>query len=153
MQHRLHRATVSDPALVGEEGFATLADIVWTSFFGGVVDLHVLRPPIANAVSDRPVASPLARLQAARGPLVTNLWHRPVKLDDEVARLLLLRVDGRHDRAALAGWLREEVRTGRLQLQLDEEPVGEESTELDPALDRLVQSHLEKMADYALLTA
>ena len=72
-----------------------------------LVDLHVHPPAPAIRAGERPVAAPLARLQAGAGhPVVTNLRHRSVRLDDEVGRALLQRLDGTRDRAALAAELR-----------------------------------------------
>jgi methyltransferase-like protein len=67
-----------------------------------IVELHV-EPPAARAtVSERPVASPLARRQAASGrALVTSLLHDELRIDELGARELLASLDGRRDREAL----------------------------------------------------
>ena len=71
-----------------------------------LVDLHV-HPPAATPAGERPVAAPLARRQAAEGSaLVTSLRHSPVRVDDDLGRRLLTRLDGTRDRAALADELR-----------------------------------------------
>ena len=63
----------------------------------GLVDLHTWEPPMTTAVSDRPVASALARIEIAHGPRVTSLRHRPVDVDDPVAAAVLARLDGTRD--------------------------------------------------------
>jgi methyltransferase-like protein len=73
-------------------------------------------PPRAHAAGgDRPLASPLARYQARRGPMVTTLRHETVRLD-ELARATLLLLDGERDRSALAVALTEQHRQQPLTL-------------------------------------
>ncbi|MCI0395138.1 MAG: class I SAM-dependent methyltransferase [Chloroflexi bacterium] len=80
-------------------------------YSGGLIELHVYAPPLVLVSGERPVASALARWQAANGLRVTNLRHERVSLD-ETARRLLLRLDGQHDRAALQAWWAREVAAG-----------------------------------------
>ena len=63
----------------------------------GLVDLHTWEPSMTTAVSDRPVASALARVEIAHGPRVTSLRHRPVEIDDPVAAAVLARLNGTRD--------------------------------------------------------
>jgi SAM-dependent methyltransferase len=65
------------------------------------VQLHTCRPAACADAGERPRASPLARLQARDGELVTNLRHASVRLEDELARRLVMLLDGTRDRAAL----------------------------------------------------
>ena len=67
----------------------------------GFVDLHTWEPRMAATVSDRPVASALARLEVERGARVTSLRHRLVEIDDPMAATVLARLDGTRDLAAL----------------------------------------------------
>jgi hypothetical protein len=70
-----------------------------------LVDLHV-HPPAAARAGERPVAAALARRQAADGrQLVTNLRHSAIRMDDDLGRQLLVRLDGSRDRAELASEL------------------------------------------------
>jgi SAM-dependent methyltransferase len=71
-----------------------------------VVQLHVWAPALATEPSERPVASALARLQAARGTRLTNLLHASVEVPDELGRRLITLLDGTRDRAALLRELR-----------------------------------------------
>jgi SAM-dependent methyltransferase len=91
-----------------------------------LVDLHV-HPPAAAPPGERPVAAPLARRQAAEGStIVTSLRHAPVRVEDELGRLLLTRLDGSRDRAALA-----------LELRRADPSAPDVPALLDAALDRL----------------
>ena len=65
------------------------------------MQLHVWAPEIAAAPSERPVASALARLQAAEGTRVTNLRHAGVDVPDALGRRLITLLDGTRDRDAL----------------------------------------------------
>lgn len=60
----------------------------------GLVEARALEVPCAAAAGAAPLASPLARLEAAEGPLVTSLSHRNVELDP-ASRLLIAELDGR----------------------------------------------------------
>jgi hypothetical protein len=65
------------------------------------VQLHVWGPALAAEPPERPVASALARLQAARGSQITNLWHATVEVPDQLGRRLITLLDGTRDREAL----------------------------------------------------
>jgi SAM-dependent methyltransferase len=67
-----------------------------------LVQLHVWAPDIATTPSERPVASAVARLQAAEGTRITNLRHGSIEVPDELGRRLITLLDGTRDRAALA---------------------------------------------------
>jgi methyltransferase-like protein len=59
----------------------------------GVIETHTVPASVTTEVSERPVASPWARRQAAHGRPVSNLRHRLVATDD-VQRHLILLLDG-----------------------------------------------------------
>lgn len=65
------------------------------SYSDTLVDLRTRRPEPVLAVSERPVASPVARLQAREISKVTNLCHDRVDLD-ELDRYLIQYLDGHH---------------------------------------------------------
>ena len=67
----------------------------------GLVDVHTWEPAMTVPVSDRPVASALARFEIASGTRVTSQRHRQVHVDDAIAVALLPCLDGTRDRAAL----------------------------------------------------
>jgi SAM-dependent methyltransferase len=71
------------------------------AFAVNFVQLHVWAPAIATEPSERPVASALARLQAASGTRITNLRHGTIDVPDELGRRLITLLDGTRDRAAL----------------------------------------------------
>ncbi len=71
----------------------------------GAIELHVHAPGLATEPGEKPAASLLARLQIETGSIVTSLCHDSVKVDNEIARRLLLLLDGTRSRAELAGEL------------------------------------------------
>jgi protein-L-isoaspartate O-methyltransferase len=79
-----------------------LEAILTDAFVSAVVTLHVHPPSVSPTVTQRPVASPLARLQARGNDEVTTLLHMRARLPDIHARQLLTLLDGTRDRVALA---------------------------------------------------
>lgn len=71
------------------------------AYVGAIVNLHVHPPALVAAAGERPLASPLARWQAARQEELTTLTHTRVRVPDPHARRLLTLLDGTRDRAAL----------------------------------------------------
>lgn len=71
------------------------------AYVGGVVNLCMQPPALVTVAGERPLASPLARWQAARQDELTSLLHARVRVPDANARRLLTLLDGTRDRAAL----------------------------------------------------
>lgn len=117
----------------------------------GLVDPHVHSPSMVTEAGDRPLASPLARVQALDQARITNLWHAIVELDDAL-RFMLVRLDGTRDRSALAELMREAFANGSLSVSL----LASDCPNGPPALDdlhRALDVGLGKLADAALLLA
>jgi SAM-dependent methyltransferase len=72
------------------------------AYAANLVRLHLWAPRLTATPSERPVASALARLQAAEGTRVTTLLHSSLEVGDERGRRLIGLLDGSRDRAALA---------------------------------------------------
>jgi methyltransferase-like protein/SAM-dependent methyltransferase len=90
-----------------------LGTILLQTYEAGLIDLQTYRPRFISSVTDRPVASPLARLQIAEGrDTVTNLRHESIKVEDETSKQLLALLDGAHDREALINELRQTEQAG-----------------------------------------
>ena len=72
-------------------------------FTMGRVQLASGPAPLSLQPGERPIASPLARLQIRQGQLeVTTLDHGSVRLGDEAGRAFVTRLDGSRTREALA---------------------------------------------------
>ncbi len=128
-----------------------LADLLWSFYWSGVSELHLEPPGCVHEVSERPRASELARRQASRGALVTNLRRRVLKIDDPVAKLLLLNLDGTRDRAALVRLLDREASAGRLDVTAGEQRV--DPARIPMVLQAVLDHHLNRLMRLALLEA
>ena len=108
-----------------------------------LLNLHTSVPLLTNAVSERPVASPLARWEAKCGdPRITNLRHQLVEVPP-VERRILRELDGRRDRAALLALLESSLASGEFVR-------AEGETE---KLDKRLESALSRFAGLALLVS
>ena len=79
----------------------------------------------ASDPGERPVASPLARWQAARGPDLTSLAYTTVRMEEPAARLLITLLDGTRDRTAIRAELQS-----RAGLELSAPDLDENLVEL-----------------------
>ena len=89
--------------LAGEPQDDMLERELFRAFCEGALDMQLHAAPVAPTVSERPLASLLARRQAAaKAASVTSMHHRQVKLQDETARHFVILLDGTrtHDEIA-----------------------------------------------------
>jgi methyltransferase-like protein len=112
-----------------------------------LVELHVYAPHFVVEVSERPVASPVARLNAAKRAPVTNVRHERVRLN-EISYHLLPYLDGSRDRAALLEIVEGLVAQGLIVIEQDG-GAAEAGREDTPA--ELLDSVLQQLANAALM--
>lgn len=108
-----------------EQG-AKIGHVVYTLFFNGVLELLAAPRRCVLKISDCPTASPIARLLAS-SQRVTNLCHRTILMDDDLACFVLAHLDGTRNRKTLLNLIMEGVRTGRVSLP-NNKAVSREST-------------------------
>jgi len=125
------------------------------SYSDSLVELHVCAPSYVVEAGERPVASPVARLQAQKGSRVTNLRHERIELSG-INYHLLPHLDGSRDRAALVEVLERLAAEGRIDLEGEDKPVEEgDGQSVDPGQARplpdLLDSKLGQLARAALL--
>lgn len=84
-------------------GARPFGQLLAEAHYGGSVELFAHPPALAAVPGERPVASRIARWQD--GPVITNLRHEPLTLDDPIARALLRALDGTRTHDELAGLL------------------------------------------------
>ena len=132
-----------------KQNTAALCDLLLRTYAAGIVELHCWAPPLVTQVSDRPVASPVARLENRLGKRVTTLRHTGLELSDEISRALLELLDGTRDLEALVDSLTGSVEAGNAQVRCEGEPVKEPArvrailaSELPLALERLARCAL-----------
>jgi methyltransferase-like protein len=90
---------------------APLGEILFQAYRAGLLEAYTNPPQFAANAGEQPAASPLARLQAQQGTLVTSLRHTMVELEDTTDRCLLLLLDGTRNRDALVDGLRALLRS------------------------------------------
>lgn len=113
-----------------------------------LVEFHVYSPPLVRQVSERPVASPLARFQALqKANTVTNLRHESVKIEGLGFHLLPC-LDGSWTQSALVELLTCQLAEGQIEVQLDDPTI-----DLEKALPEMVTAALTTLAQAALLTS
>jgi methyltransferase-like protein/trans-aconitate methyltransferase len=128
---------------------ASLCHLLLRAYAAGVVELHLWTPRLVTKVSERPIASPIVRLQALHGKRVTTLRHTGLELSDENSRDLLVLLDGTRDFETLVDSLAALVQRGKAEVRRDGEPVTEPArvraiiaSELPLGLERLARSAL-----------
>ena len=128
-----------------------LADVLLRCTLSSIVELRIDPPRFAETISERPVASPFARLLAP-GPMpAVNLRHRVINTND-FEDLLLPLLDGSRDRAALVDALCEQVSVGSFTIYQLDAPVTDPAT-LRVAIDAMVGAALEGFRRNSLLIA
>ena len=109
---------------------ASLSRALLRAFELGLLSLQLDPPRFAATPGDRPVASPLARLQTRSGEdTIANLRPSMVRLDSQPAIELLGLLDGTRDRAAI-------LRDLALRMAKHPLPAGSASNELEGHEDR-----------------
>ena len=127
-----------------------IADFIWSTYGAGLVDLHLTLPPFVVQVSEKPLASPLARWQARRSDVVATLHHRTLKLGNAIHRGLLALCDGSRDRAALRADLVQVFESGALDwLDGDGKPIRDMRV-VGRAIDEELEDFLQKAARSAV---
>ena len=84
----------------------------------GVVEWHVSPASFTTTIDDKPLATPLARLQADQGYRATNLRGEMITLD-EIHRQTLRHLDGKTDFPTLTERLINYLKEGRMVLHRD----------------------------------
>ncbi|MFV0446667.1 MAG: methyltransferase regulatory domain-containing protein [Planctomycetaceae bacterium] len=127
-----------------------LARTLLRCFETGINDLIAIEAPFTVSVSELPLASPLARVQARTESHVTNRRHERVSLDD-IQRFVLLQLDGKTSVNDIRDRVEQAVASGRLVLFT---PQGERISSPDQlglSTHGMVPSVLESLAMNSLL--
>lgn len=77
-----------------EEDVQTLVEAMYVLACSGEVSFQVPRPGLTTTISDRPLASFLARKQSESDTLLTNLLHQSVRLEGDEERRIFQLLDG-----------------------------------------------------------
>lgn len=145
------RGTVAPDASVDED-VDILEDALLRGYAGGVIEFYLHPPGFVLQPGERPVASPLARLQSREGSRVTTLHHRTIAIEDPLGRHFLQLLDGTRDRAALLDDLAAFVASGEAVVCQDGAPVQEPAA-IRQTLAVGLERKLAEIARLALLVA
>ena len=118
----------------------SLAEALLQAYSAGLVEVNIRPHQFRAQADERPAASPLARLQAEQGNMVTTLRHTTEELADDVDRCLVQLLDGTCDRSALEAALHLFVRSRA-------------TTGVEPVTPDSLNARLERLARQALLVA
>jgi methyltransferase-like protein len=118
--------------------------------YGGVIELHSEPPSFATSVSERPRASALARAQAVKAEVVTNLKHEPIRLEP-LDRQVLQRLDGSRDAAGLVDSLCAAATQGQFVVY-EQQQLLHDAQQARRVLGDLVPATLQHLARCAFLT-
>jgi methyltransferase-like protein len=130
-----------------EEG-QVLGDILLRLFATGLIELHSYQPKFVTRVSERPLASPLARWQIAHGVFVSTMLCHGVEVEDALGERLLQLLDGTRDRAALLKELTALIESGEI---LEEGWTPETQEKVLSNLPEKLEQNLTRLARLALL--
>jgi SAM-dependent methyltransferase len=104
----MHRLVEAWPAAVpfsalsdSESQLTTDLKVIHALYSSGLIEIRTVPPTFVIAASERPVASPLARLQAIRNVPITTLRHTTIVTSGDVERRLISLLDGTRTRAEL----------------------------------------------------
>ena len=129
-----------------------VADLLLAGFAANAIGLFADAPALAVTPGERPMASALARSQARRGAMLTNLNGTTVQVTGEMAPRLLQLLDGTRDRDALAADLAAGCRRDGLAFERDGRRVTEPA-EMAAILRPDLDAKLNSLAQLALLVS
>ncbi|MDQ3675424.1 MAG: methyltransferase regulatory domain-containing protein, partial [Actinomycetota bacterium] len=93
--------------LGSERELPAICDALLRCFGANLVRLHVHPPLVSTIAPERPCVSPVARLEAANGTMLTTVRHTHYQLDDDLGRRIVALLDGTRDRPALLAALQD----------------------------------------------
>lgn len=137
-------------ALLGREASESqddLEEILLRAALANLVRFAGRSPKFAASASERPLAPPLARIQAADDLWVGNLLHRVMRLED-LDRFVLGLCDGFFDRAEIAARLVSAAERGDVTVS---DAVASGAEPLRVAARAAVDASLAKLAAHAFL--
>jgi methyltransferase-like protein len=135
------------PALADDR--RSLAEVLLQANRANLLSIHVVEPSLVSSVSERPVASALARYQAEAEVKISNLRHFTFKLDDFNSLMIRL-LDGSRDREAILATLAQWAAEGYFDVSHDGQAVHDETAVRD-ALAAFLDAGLAELAKNALL--
>lgn len=135
----------------GPADIQRLQDNLMQCIVGAVVQASCGPDAYVAEVSDKPVVSPLARLQASRSEIVTSRRHHAVRFD-ALDRVVLTLLDGTRNSAALMDGLLAASQRGQLIVSRPGQPAASPE-EIRQAFVEALPVALERLKTHAMLIA
>jgi methyltransferase-like protein/precorrin-6B methylase 2 len=132
-----------------------LAEELLALYIDNVIELMAYMPAFVTEIGEYPVSSPLARWQLRNNKPMANLQCKTGELDGLTAHILL-HLDGQHSKDDLVNILNEQVKQGKLQVQVDESKLQSGQTKeqaIHQILVTAIDNILANIAKSALLIA
>ncbi|MFO0875766.1 MAG: class I SAM-dependent methyltransferase [Gemmataceae bacterium] len=120
-------------------------------YLSGLAALHTYLPAATLEAGDRPQTTPLIRLQARTGALVTNRRHKEVPLT-AFDRAVLSQCDGQQGRDAIIDVIAAQAQSEKVELRREGKPLTDPG-EIRAALAPEVHAALDRLAHSLLLIA
>jgi cyclopropane fatty-acyl-phospholipid synthase-like methyltransferase len=127
-----------------------LAKMLFVCYQAGLVELHSWRPRMTPKPGERPLASPLARLQSLEGDLITTMRHDQVWLHQALNKELLQLLDGTRDRSAILRDLQQATLAGQVSKASDSDTASD-ALYLIEMLNDSLDRRLDDLARLGLL--
>lgn len=139
-----------DPKVIAEDTQVLAVGLLNCYMGSDLIELHGMPIEFVRVPGEKPVATPLARLQATRGS-ITSRRHEIVRLSD-LDRHLIPLLDGTNDRKALAEKLTDIAKSGALNIQKDSVPLYDPK-DIRHAIESVIDQALQNVGRMAILTA
>lgn len=127
----------------------SLAEDLLHCFAGNVVQFHTCQADFVTAVSERPMASPLAAYQADHNLPIVNQRHESIEVDP-VSKELLKAMNGNRDVEAVLRCLIEKGSAGTFILEKNGAPLSGEGN-IKHALEGAIAGLMQNLANMAFL--
>ena len=129
-----------------------LAQALYKAFHLGLISLQVDAPIFATVVGDKPLASPLARLNVEMGnDVVASLRPSMVRLDSRPALELLAVLDGTRDRDMVLETLASRMAKYEIPGESEGESIRHDASWWKTQLEPTLEGALQLIANMALL--
>jgi methyltransferase-like protein len=112
-----------------------LAQILLEIFSTGLISIHTRQPKLTTEISERPIASPIARKSARRMLWIPNLRCEVIRIDSEFTPELLSRLDGTRDRVSLCTEMKLWLGSDAAKEVFDEKERAKLMSEVEWAVD------------------
>jgi len=131
----------------------TLGELLLRAYAGGLVEFSIAPPQLVSRPSERPVSSPLARLQSTENSEVVNLRHFNIRVEDPLSRQLLQLLDGTRNRDALINEVVALIESGAAVVEKDNSAKASNPEEIRQFIVVEIERKLAELAEMALLVA